>query len=939
MTFREEVINVELARMLCIKGLLASPENIVRHRKMPDVQIFVQGVNVVLEGKIGNSRLLYDQAVERIKCGLCEISIALLYDHSLKSCTSLEELSDKIIEYNYCGKIFYQSEDGIQEKEFKNINVDTFIESINCTVGLIVNADILRNLVEEVETEIEQLVNYTLKGNCWFNDDDVINRLKELLALEDINGDEKINKDILRIAIFVLFDAMIFQEGLRNINHNIASLSQAKSPYKMFFEEVWAKILEIDYKSIFKIARDILTNAFPNGVNGVEKILNMIRIISLKVINSGLLVRHDFMGRIYHKLLLRTTGQFYATYYTAVPSAYLLSNLIFKTPNDSWNFETVEKLNDFRIIDPACGSGTLLSASYTALKFLYLDKLNKDEYLKFHKSMMENSIYGWDVLKYATHLTLTVLGLHNPSVLIDKTNILKLPNGIDNKGKICLGSLSIMDNQCELVGDQFNEGAVIAGIDKESITHYPYTMNRECFDVVIMNPPFSRSAKPNIKFGYSSDVVKSKMNKKLQNILKEYNLTGIGRAGLGAVFIALGDILLKQNGRVGFVIPRGILSGVSWEKIRTLIFNKYEIKYIISNQDTGCKAMGIEGWNWSENTDLGEVMIIAEKSNKTLDEKEVIYINLWNKPENELESIFFTHQVINKELNGYLTEDIFQKITSRNYEVGTFYKVRQELIKDNWLPPCLFASPILNNLVLKLSELLKATRLSDLLINDGVDIKQIKDDFSKTNINTTYKIVYGQQNDMNKLKLSNNFIQHGIPKTSNAVPRFESNKSNFLLSERPHLSNDCIIATMSSIPVLATAYWELKFYTDKIEPLMLLWFNSTFGFIMYLSSALSSQGEIFKMKKGQFKNMSIIDPRKVDNTMFDRAAILVEILKSDYFLKFGEEFELAASGKGIRKIIDDFFMKEFDIILDMSIYYDILSKEPSMTRKRLIVTE
>jgi hypothetical protein len=60
-----------------------------------------------------------------------------------------------------------------------------------------------------------------------------------------------------------------------------------------------------------------------------------------------------------------------------------------------------------------------------------------------------------------------------------------------------------------------------------------------------------------------------------------------------------------ESGRIAMVLQRSVLSGVSWEIVRDQFLEKCEIEYIISNYDPGDPIRGVEGWNWSENTDLG----------------------------------------------------------------------------------------------------------------------------------------------------------------------------------------------------------------------------------------------------------------------------------------------------------------------------------------------
>jgi len=416
----------------------------------------------------------------------------------------------------------------------------------------------------------------------------------------------------LRIALFVLLDALVFHEALATCKGEVHSLRFAPSTdITSFLDLEWRKIMRFDYIPIFSLAHRILLS-FPTSPN-TETILKQLIHEALKIVSSGVLLKHDLMGRIYHRLLLRTTGGYYSTYYTSIPAAWILANLTVKTPNPhlGWSFGRVENIKELKIIDPACGSGTLLSAVYSAVKDSYI--LSKEEDLNLeglHTALLENVLYGWDILNYATHLTLTTLAFHNYKASFSQTNICTLPIGIGSMGEIHLGSLDYLSDQQIFKGRGFTLNAIQKRLSEvREVQIKP----PEC-DIVIMNPPFSRSAGTvNIKFGYAKEEVMVLLNRELRKMGKKMGFEGIGQAGLGAYFILLGDRLLKRGGRLSIVIPRAILSGVSWIKIRNKLLENYEIEFIVSNHDPGNLEKGIEPWNFSENTDLGEVLIVAKK--------------------------------------------------------------------------------------------------------------------------------------------------------------------------------------------------------------------------------------------------------------------------------------------------------------------------------------
>ncbi|HEY5472019.1 MAG TPA: hypothetical protein VIK32_02390 [Candidatus Limnocylindrales bacterium] len=91
--FREEVLNVELARQLSQRAIVSAPETIdhsdARERRLPDVMVAFRGLRVTLEGKtddVPNARaLVAEQARLRVAEGLAQIAIAVLYPASIRS--------------------------------------------------------------------------------------------------------------------------------------------------------------------------------------------------------------------------------------------------------------------------------------------------------------------------------------------------------------------------------------------------------------------------------------------------------------------------------------------------------------------------------------------------------------------------------------------------------------------------------------------------------------------------------------------------------------------------------------------------------------------------------------------------------------------------------------------------------------------------------------
>jgi len=956
--FEEPVINVKFAELLSTYGIESYPQVLLPRQKKPDILVFIDGIRVIFEGRTTkNLRKLKEDAIRRLQDGLCEASVALFYDPDLKLSSDLRVLENNLLNCFYDGSVFYLLNGKIEEQVFNRYKIFEIADILKNIISLLVSQDKVKDIVKKIEDEFQGLFKLFGSYSLWIDSEKskaLIKRLQSILGITQTFQNLEAKRDLFYITLFLLFDALLFHELIADVEPVIVKISQKDETngFRIFLLNEWKKILNIDYKPIFDLAYEILKN-FPTSED-IDFLLFKIKDLVLQVLSTGVLRSHDLMGRIYHKLLLKTTGKYYATYYTALPSAVLLSNLILRKvvlSDRRDGFADERFLNEFKLIDPACGSGTLLSSSFKVLKDIFSSFLDVNKMKDFYKKMIEEKIYGIDILDYAAHLTLVTLMQHSPEVKIDGSNIYVAPFGKIN-GEIELGSLSILKSffskgslqrnpqQLPMV---FKAKSFVKNIDREELRVIELEIKPEDFDVVIMNPPFSRSAgSVNVRYGYVDESVRKEMQKEEKKVLERLGFRGIGHAGLGASFIVLADKLLKNNGVMGIVIPRAILSSVSWGIIRDYLMKHYEIKFIISNHDPGDDV--VEGWNWSENTDLGEVMVVIQKNEKPLEEKETIYINLWNKPQNEIQALDYVFKIKPESLDGCLNEGRFCIIKSNTKEVGAFYKVRQKALEKNWLYPCLFANPLLNQLTFGILDQLQGIELKYLVevkeMNNklvylaGLDRRQVEDLFEKVNIESSHKGIWGQPEWLSEI--SPVTLDNFKPKKEIISDRyFHEYASDLLFAERIWTNNTRVLSVLTDIPVITTLFWEVKFKEEykKYKSIFALWFNSTYGLIEYLSFCINNGGPWFNMKKENLLNLLI--PDFIFNQDINEFNAFFDSIKNQKFAPLPEEFNLSVLREGVRYKIDKFFKDKENSLLDLDNYYGLFAKEPIFTLKRL----
>ena len=154
------------------------------------------------------------------------------------------------------------------------------------------------------------------------------------------------------------------------------------------------------------------------------------------------------------------------------------------------------------------------------------------------------------------------------------------------------------------------------------------------FDIVIQNPPYTRSGAdgntniPKSIFADKKEAAAMRISLKAQG----RRLTG-NNPGEGPDFVDLADRMLKHNGRMAFVLPVTAITGSSWQKVRKLWAEEYYdvLVVTIAHED-------IEKCAFSADTGMAECLVIATKG-KRKNTGRGTFICLTRCPHGELEAL------------------------------------------------------------------------------------------------------------------------------------------------------------------------------------------------------------------------------------------------------------------------------------------------------------
>jgi len=754
-----------------------------------------------------------------------------------------------------------------------------------------------------------------------------------------MSSKEDVHK-LVSTAGLLLVDAMVFHEIIAAFHPSISTLSALMSSanLKRELEDAWRYIIQkINYEPVLEIALNILVNTPASPI--LDRQLRILANLAYDIASSKVLLRHDLFGRIYHKLLLGNLVKYYATYYTSIPAARLLARLLINLPSslDMKSLPPTYNGEPFRVVDFACGSGTLLSAIYKevdARHRLESESLKIDD---LHRYLIEDGIWGFDVLHHAVHLAATVLSLHNP-IPVRGSRLFALRLGEEKY----LGSINFLESstlgQDMILSGEISEGQRVVSVSKKEVK----SIELPSFHICIMNPPFTRSVGGNLLFGSLPKEERKKLQKTLNGLLKEKGLAGIGQAGLGAVFVFLADKYLEEGGRMGLVLPRAVLSGVSWQKVREMLLDKYHVEYIITSYETNNQ------WNFSENTDLSEVLLIARKKRNGERSGFTFFVNFWKKPSNEFESIHLGSQLAQLYGNAKFYDIENSNVSPHHLKlhgrkIGEVYSAVLE--DSNFGVYNIFSQMELNRVTLLLRKGIvylpdqgivggiKLTSLSNIGAEIGPDVRQVHAAFkvSRMDKDSMYKALWGYDSSIiNTISQKPN--AYLLPKHADQARNLWTKRGKLLIVERARLNTYTVLAVYLDEAVLSNVWWPVKI-DDEIAKILAVWINSTFGFLLLSSVAEVTCGPWVKFKKEHLWNMPILDVNGLSDK--EKTAIL-QLYDKTVDSKKISELKFKALPQEFaeplaRKIIDEEICKILGLEIKLDTLYKMLSREPMLT--------
>lgn len=876
---RQEVLNVLLARLLQSEGLVVDAEVMLKAaaggRRAPDVIVDFGGLRVAIEGdfadRAGVEQAVARQAIGRVNEGIAHISVAVLYPGELRD-VRFEGAEEALAE---CQLSFAVVTAARPRAQFSRGTAADLAETLRRVREELGRDEALERAVAVIEAGVEAFASRLGKAQA------VVERFAAALGVGGgraarLNARQKLA--VRRVAGLILTNALIFHEVLARHEPEVPPLLQVREGGEMLarLADVWAMVLEeINYYPIFHVALELL-RAIASGADVAAAIEQLMQ-AALRTLEHQAALRHDLMGRIYHRLL--SEAKYLGAYYTSIPAATLLLKLALRPggwPRCDWS--NLERLRRFAVADLACGTGTLLMATADAIQDNYIhacaQRGQRPKLDLLHDLLLRDVLWGFDVVASAVHLTASTLALRNPEVMVDETNLYCLQLG----GRAPrLGSVDFLD-QRKARADAFlftpaPDAVRASGRGPGAASDVELPRLQLC----VMNPPFTRSVGGNLLFGSVPARQRQRMQQKLRTLLRKHRVDASITAGLGAVFVAVADRALDGGGRMALVLPRAVLGGVAWQATRRLLARDYHLEYVVVSHEPG-------RWNFSENTELSETLLVARKRNENRREGErTVFVNLWRNPRGVVEALALARAITEAdEVPGLGPDEGSLTLEMNGLVMGqAVCGVWAELAHDLWSCWCAYA----HTDTLRTFHLLRKGLLwvpTKGLVGKvpvrplgeigelGPDARDIHDGFRLARTTTHYPALWGHDTaEVVTIAQEPNAWLEPLQQPKPGRPLRDPNllwarAGRLLLAERLRLNTCRVSAVLAGERVLSNMWWPVQIGGDEerqraAAQALALWLNCTLGLILLLGYRTETQGAWCKLKKPVAKMMPVLD--------------------------------------------------------------------------------
>ena len=884
-------MNVEIARVLRDDyGLDAQAEMVINGRR-PDVLVQRDAGPVIIESEFAPARGVDSDALAKLFLKVAGRSVgvtfALILPRELRDAHE-SELPSLLRSLKFKWHAWYSTTDPGPDEKGSLRDLAASVETVSTRA-----------------TDIDEAVNCLQEGA--YAAGETLYHLEGSMAQVAEVFDREPSEEVANMAALMCINAMMLQDRLSAAKSDMPpmpihdeSKALVSGEYLRELSAGWSRIIEIDYKPVFERPLEVL-RALP--LSESAKFVTECRKTAIDLGNLMSAAGHDLAGQVFNRLV--ADRKFLAAYYTSIPAATLLAGLALEPDRWDVDWSDIDALKNFTVLDPACGTGTLLMAAYQQILRNHRVAASGGEMAsmdELHKVLIEHTIHGSDVVDAAIHMTASTLATMAPKATFDSMNVHVFPLGIDadDDEDAKVGSLEWLDTTS--IGSMFT--GVVDQTPSDSSSS-KVEISRPNANLVIANPPFRRhnsdtghgDYKTRV-FGHAEDDAED-LSARLSEMLRGTPANLI--AGLASAFVLLAHRTLRSPDRLALVLPASFLFGTSWQEIRELFADRYHVEWVVSLHSAEDESL-------SYDTGIAEVMVVAKKVRYDQSPpRRARFVNLWRRPEHAGESQALLREIHRLPLGCYPLDSppfgggelalgsekwgemIDAPIGGHPWMGGRWRSSILGQYSYSLMLGELWASDAVDITgKLPITELESTSHISpyDLQIRGSRGAFEVREGWTRSD---RYPGVWRVDSDAQRTMV-NVPDSRLTPKTFDAVPE-EWQSAGFLHVARDvRYTSQRVCATKTDVRALGIRSWFTLMLRDvseerreAAEALMVIWLNSTMGMILHANHANRSQLGRGTGSRTMLTTLPVLDVRQFSDEKLGAALSIYDDMKDAEF--------------------------------------------------------
>ena len=401
----------------------------------------------------------------------------------------------------------------------------------------------------------------------------------------------------------------------------------------------WERIMRHDFRPVLEPAVNAI-HAIEDTAKlaGLERALRHIAAEAQRIAETYADMGADHAGPLFNRVMgnQASDGAFFTKPVAASISARLTLDAL--GPTD-WTNPAAWR--DTKILDPACGSGTLLAAILADMKRRAQQQGATQATLNaLQRTAVQDAIKGLDINPVSLQLAASQLTAGNADIRYSQMGLHLMPYGPQphDPTRVSAGSLELLgqkaivarNGELDIADDRIRSQAVWSATDADMEHAVDAAQNAR---IVIMNPPFTKRAKMGEKFPKEIQQALRRRTDTLERTLISSDRAMdnfVDKNSIRPLFLTLADKCAGQaDGILTMINPTIALTAPSGVEERRIIAQRWHIQTVLTSHNQ-------DHINLSQDTDINESVIIAKRHDGTKPPTRII--NLDRMPIDEAEA-------------------------------------------------------------------------------------------------------------------------------------------------------------------------------------------------------------------------------------------------------------------------------------------------------------